>query len=207
MDPPPRPFSFIAERLCLEFANTVDWHATAHPGERVQTVEDLLRWGEQAGIIHALERQTFQADAQAQPEKAAAALSRARELRESIYQVFHAVTHGHAPPAPDLHILTAARAEAAQQQALQVTTTGIQWTWSAAEDLNRVWWTVAVDAADLLTSELLARVGECADDRGCGWLFLDTSKAGRRRWCSMQDCGNRAKAQRHRRALLQRVIP
>jgi predicted RNA-binding Zn ribbon-like protein len=41
-------------------------------------------------------------------------------------------------------------------------------------------------------------VKEC-DGHDCGWLFLDTSKAGRRRWCSMDVCGNRAKAQRYRR--------
>ena len=46
--------------------------------------------------------------------------------------------------------------------------------------------------------------GECQAERvtcrhaaeDCGWLFLDTSRSGRRRWCSMQSCGNRAKARR-----------
>ncbi|MBT1157142.1 CGNR zinc finger domain-containing protein [Aminobacter anthyllidis] len=32
----------------------------------------------------------------------------------------------------------------------------------------------------------------------CGWLFLDTSRGGKRRWCSMQTCGNREKVSRHR---------
>ena len=41
------------------------------------------------------------------------------------------------------------------------------------------------------------RVRECAG-AGCGRLFVDTSKAARRRWCSMESCGNRAKVQRHR---------
>jgi predicted RNA-binding Zn ribbon-like protein len=34
---------------------------------------------------------------------------------------------------------------------------------------------------------------------GCGWLFLDTSKNHSRRWCSMDACGNQAKARRHYR--------
>jgi predicted RNA-binding Zn ribbon-like protein len=54
------------------------------------------------------------------------------------------------------------------------------------------------DVADLLTSGDLDRVGQCADDR-CGWLFLDVSRNGSRRWCSMEACGNRAKARRHYR--------
>jgi predicted RNA-binding Zn ribbon-like protein len=42
----------------------------------------------------------------------------------------------------------------------------------------------------------LARVRHCANER-CLWLFLDDSKSGTRRWCSMSACGNRAKAHRH----------
>ena len=34
--------------------------------------------------------------------------------------------------------------------------------------------------------------------RNCGWFFLDTSRNKSRHWCSMTDCGNRAKARRHR---------
>jgi predicted RNA-binding Zn ribbon-like protein len=37
----------------------------------------------------------------------------------------------------------------------------------------------------------------CAND-GCRWIFQDESRAGRRRWCNMATCGNRAKAARHR---------
>ena len=51
-------------------------------------------------------------------------------------------------------------------------------------------------AADLLVGRQLARVRQCANP-ACGWLFLDDSKSGNRRWCSMSACGNRAKAHRH----------
>jgi predicted RNA-binding Zn ribbon-like protein len=50
--------------------------------------------------------------------------------------------------------------------------------------------------ADLLTGPDRTHLRECANDR-CLWLFLDDSKNGSRRWCSMQSCGNRAKARRH----------
>jgi predicted RNA-binding Zn ribbon-like protein len=51
-------------------------------------------------------------------------------------------------------------------------------------------------AGDLLAGPRLDRVRRCANPE-CGWLFLDDSRAGKRRWCSMQSCGNRAKARRH----------
>jgi len=55
--------------------------------------------------------------------------------------------------------------------------------------------------ADPLVTELTAgqpeRIRICASDT-CRWVFYDTSRTGRRRWCDMATCGNRAKAARHR---------
>ncbi len=53
---------------------------------------------------------------------------------------------------------------------------------------------VAWVAGELLTSGRLGDVSECPGDE-CGWLFLNPS--GRRRWCSMDSCGNRAKVRAH----------
>jgi predicted RNA-binding Zn ribbon-like protein len=55
---------------------------------------------------------------------------------------------------------------------------------------------VVWSAGDLLVSGRCARVRRCGNER-CLWLFLDDSKSGNRRWCSMRSCGNRAKAHRH----------
>ncbi len=57
-------------------------------------------------------------------------------------------------------------------------------------------WLIADAAAALLTSPRLALVRQCSGEE-CTWLFVDTSKNHRRRWCDMRDCGNRAKARRH----------
>ena len=71
------------------------------------------------------------------------------------------------------------------------------WEWAKYDqDLDRPLWPVARTAADLLTSGRLDRVRECPGADGCGWLFYDTSKNGSRRWCSMEGCGNVAKARR-----------
>jgi predicted RNA-binding Zn ribbon-like protein len=48
-----------------------------------------------------------------------------------------------------------------------------------------------------VTSGETERLRICAND-GCRWVFEDTCRTGRRRWCSMASCGNRAKAARHR---------
>jgi predicted RNA-binding Zn ribbon-like protein len=57
--------------------------------------------------------------------------------------------------------------------------------------------TIARDAVALFSGETLGRIRECdADD--CDLIYLDTSRAGNRRWCSMQRCGNRHKVRAHR---------
>lgn len=57
--------------------------------------------------------------------------------------------------------------------------------------------TVARDAVALFSGETLGRIREC-DAEDCSLIYLDTSRAGNRRWCSMQRCGNRHKVRAHR---------
>ena len=64
--------------------------------------------------------------------------------------------------------------------------------WESADPL----WPLIYSALDLLTTSL-ERVRLC-ESHDCGWLFLDTSRNGRRRWCSMQGCGSREKMRRYR---------
>jgi predicted RNA-binding Zn ribbon-like protein len=56
---------------------------------------------------------------------------------------------------------------------------------------------LAADAATLLGTQERAMLRICASDT-CGLRFVDRSPAGRRQWCSMRRCGNRAKARAHR---------
>ena len=52
-------------------------------------------------------------------------------------------------------------------------------------------------AADLLTSEALARLRRCGNPT-CSWLFIDETRNRSRRWCEMASCGNVLKVRRHR---------
>jgi predicted RNA-binding Zn ribbon-like protein len=75
---------------------------------------------------------------------------------------------------------------------------GFAWNWPLGPlSFEQMLWPITRAAMDLLLSKELSQVGQCADDRGCGLLFIDTSRNHSRQWCSMDVCGNRAKAQRH----------
>jgi predicted RNA-binding Zn ribbon-like protein len=184
-------------RLCLDFANTADWHASDQPEEQLNSYADLVSWSEQVGVLTEDEVQQLLREAAHHPDDAAAVLEQAISFREALYQIFSAITVGESPEVADLAILNEVLSTALGRLHLVSTSAGFGWEWIDEEnELERMLWPVAQSAAALLTSAELIRVGRCADDR-CGWLFMDMSRNRSRRWCDMGDCGNRAKARRH----------
>jgi predicted RNA-binding Zn ribbon-like protein len=188
------------ESVCLDFANTVDWHASDHPKETLNTYADLVCWADRVGVVEDGEARHLLREGARRPADADAVLKEALALRETIYRVFSALAAGRLPEPGDLTTVNAAIPRALGRLHIIRTTDGFDWEWNGRwGDLDRMLWPVVRSTGDLLTSDKLDRVGQCADDRGCGWLFLDMSRNRSRRWCDMRDCGNRAKARRHYR--------
>ena len=191
-------WKLLGGHLCLDFANTADWHASDQPEELLTSYAEFVSWSQQAGVLTEKQAKRLLRQAADRPEEAMAVLKRAIVLREAIYEIFAAVAHEQSPQATDLTTLNSALSETLARSQIAPTETGFGWQWAGEENaLDRPLWPIARSAADLLTSDELQRVGQCADDRGCGWLFLDTSRNHTRRWCDIKDCGNRAKAHRH----------
>ncbi|MEX2029451.1 MAG: ABATE domain-containing protein [Anaerolineales bacterium] len=190
-------FELGAGDLALEFANTADWHAGPAPVEFLKSYADLVAWSQRCRVVDAAERKGLVLQSKRRPGEARAVLKRAIDLREAIYRTFSAIAHQKAPRNQDMTELNLALAGSLSR--LRVVSEGKQfsWEWSGGQTLDRMIGPIAQAAASLLTSPDLSRVGECADDRGCGWLFVDRSKNHSRRWCDMNGCGNRAKANRH----------
>jgi predicted RNA-binding Zn ribbon-like protein len=187
----------LGGRLSLDFANTVDWRASDHPQECLTTYSDLVAWSRHAGVLTDQQAQLLVRKAARRPGDAKAVLDKAIGLREAIYRMFSAISHGRPLEAADLAAFNAVLSDLLASARIAQTGEGFAWDWADAGDaLDRMLWPVVHDAADLLTSEQLDRIGECAGD-GCGWLFLDVSRNRSRRWCAMRDCGNRAKTRRH----------
>jgi predicted RNA-binding Zn ribbon-like protein len=187
------------EPLCLEFANTVRWHASATPRETLHSYADLLGWAQQKGPITAQDAERLAQLAGSYAARAAAVYERAVALREAIYRIFAAHAHEGAGAAGELTLLNGELGEALAHARLAPGEVAYAWAWAGeGENLDAPLWPIVRSAAELLTAPaLLERVGQCADDRGCGWLFLDLSKNHSRRWCDINDCGNRAKQRRH----------
>jgi len=165
--------------LCLDFANTRYWRGQPAPTETLNAPADLAGWAKAA---------------KAPPPRE---FERALALRETIHRLFDAQAQGKAPAPRDVESLNAALAAAPARTTLRHSKDGYEWdvdmkSGTALALLAPVLWS----AGDLLAGPKLDKVRRCANPE-CLYLFLDDSRAGKRRWCSMSACGNRAKAKRH----------
>lgn len=182
--------------LCLDFANTFAWQDGAAV-DSLRGPAELLRWCKDHGAVDAATFARLDDWWTRNPAESTATFAEAVVLRGSLYCVFFALAHRQAPAARDVAALNSALARAPMRHTLTAVDDGFGWRLEAdrrpaASLLAPVLWS----AGDLLVSPEVARIRHCANAK-CLWLFLDDSKNGSRRWCSMQLCGNRAKAHRH----------
>lgn len=121
-----------------------------------------------------------------------------RAVREDAWAVFNAVARGETVPVGPFGALleragTGVREEPVPR--LEATLDRFTVDWTAPRSIPTVLSLLAVQALFTLPPGRIRACGRC------GWLFLDSSRGGRRRWCSMSTCGNREKASRHRQAV------
>lgn len=185
--------------MCLDFVNTVGGRdaAGAVIRDKIGGYRDLLDWSRAAGAVDAPAAGRLQRRMALHPGEAAAALDRAIRLREALYRIFPRAAAGRRAPASDVAILNQELAIARAHQHLMQRAGRLCWGFAERDTLEQILWPISLSAGELLTSKDLGRLGQCRGEE-CGWLFLDTSRSRRRRWCDMRDCGNRAKVKRFR---------
>lgn len=201
---------FVGGRLCLDFVNTVDAWADALEGpasrnygdfplrEKLVDYAALVRWGQLAAVIHALDASHLIERSINHAPEAAATLARAHRLRRTLYRILKSLLESWEPEGVDTAIFYRELRIAREHERLVFHEGAFHWTWDESPNaLDRMIWPVARSAADLLTSDDLSRLRQCLGSE-CGWIFLDTSRNRSRNWCDMSDCGNREKVRRFR---------
>lgn len=181
-------FPFNGEVLCLDFVNTVHY---------LQSYADLLEWSQLAGCITSEEADQLHRFISVYPTKSAAAFDEAIAFRENLHRVLLHFINDQPIPDAELAACNAVFTNMWAQLDLCPAETQFVWTWhDDAFGLRYPLWKIAHSAATLLASDDAGRIKTCGR---CSWIFLDTSRNKSRRWCSMETCGNRAKAARHYR--------
>ena len=175
-------YRFVAKNLALDFVNTVGNRlASKKHKEHLRTKSDLSEWIRRAGLDDGGRDSTRLSDALA--------------LREALYRILRVQLRGTAPRKQDIDLLNTFIRCSRAGWGLQYKGPQWRWRWANAGKVSYPLARIIESAVDLLTSKNLPLLHQCSDEQ-CGWLFLDRSQGHRRKWCSMQDCGNRAKARR-----------
>jgi predicted RNA-binding Zn ribbon-like protein len=149
--------------------------------ERLVLPEDLTRWLELTRL----------ADAACCDREL---LTRAHELREATYRVVTAARDGREPGRTDVQLLNEWARQPTPSPQLDTTLTA---TLTGPDPGRAALTALARAAIELVAGPELLRIRNCANPK-CSLMFIDHSRPGRRRWCSMQRCGNRAKTARYR---------
>lgn len=185
----------IGGHPALDFCNTrASWVGPMGPrGEWLRSYDHLAMWAWHAGLFDETDARRLRRTAARTPDQAAAVLTEARRFRTVLHTAVLDPGNGRALGA------VAGQVRRAAVQARLRPGPIPRWEIPASTGLDRPLLLVARAAGQMLTSDDVAHIAVC---RGtdCGWIFID--RPGRRRWCSMSSCGNRAKvaayARRHR---------
>lgn len=190
-----KPADLVGGDPALDLVNTVTARDT-QPRDWLDDYAGLLRWARQSELFARGDLNTLDTLAAESPAKAAAALARCKTLRETLCEALYALADGRQPDDASLDSLDQARLAASRAARLVSRDSRLQTQWSAERSgLDLIAHVITAYAIELLKDARLDRLRVC-DGNDCGWVFIDTSKNGRRRWCDMATCGNVAKARR-----------
>ena len=194
---PPRrvPFAFVAERLWLDFVNT---DAGARGTDALHDFSHFTDWLQAAQVLDAERASTMRRRSLQQPAGALAVLGDARRVR-TVLRALAEIGEAVHTRLDALNEINRVLGRSAGTRRLEVRDDGsfAREFVSVGDAFAGLLIPVVESAADALILGELHRVRRCADPR-CGRVFQDETKNGRRRWCDMATCGNRAKAARHR---------
>lgn len=179
----------IGGHPALDLSNTVfDRRTPADDNELLKSPSDLANWFRVTGLAD--DSQASQIARCSNGEL----LETVHSIREAAFAVFDAVAGGRELPPEPLGLVMSAAATGLQDGAIALH--GIQpiiaGEWRDSQTVSSFLALLSVGAYFTLPTE---RIRSCPR---CGWLFADTSRGGKRRWCSMKTCGNREKISRHR---------
>ncbi|PDS80436.1 hypothetical protein CO654_30800 [Rhizobium sp. L18] len=190
--------SLLGGHPALDFVNTVDSRGRRWGPDFLNSYDDLVAWACRLDVIDDKERDVLLVTANSSGPDAEKELGQAKDLREALYRLFLSEFDESQISPNDLGLVADMARRGLSQQTLGQVGDTIEWRRSEAKDLDAVSNRIAVLAAQLLTSRAERRPVRACQGRNCGWLFLDQSRGGHRRWCSDKTCGSNARVRKFR---------
>ena len=190
-DPARAATQFFGGRVCLDFANTVDWRTSGEPQELVPDYGAFIAWSSRRGTLPARAVANLRSYAAADPTGAKAVMADTFALRAELWKIADALREQRAA---DLARINRTLVTLPPQPRL-VRHGNIYMHELKGADLREPLWPVLWSLTAVLSSTDAIRVG-CCQAKGCGWFYIDESPNRTRLWCSSEVCGNRERARR-----------
>jgi predicted RNA-binding Zn ribbon-like protein len=197
------PFKYVGGDPALDLVNTVDFTIRGLEEERLTNYDRLTQWAEGAGVVSPSHGAALRRVAAAHLREASSAYRAALRTRAALARLFGAIAEGAASAealsefnrllVSALEHLRVTSASAARGHGQQLR---LGWE-EGKQKLESLLWPVLWSAASLVTSDEASRIRVCGGEN-CGWMYVDRSRNGLRRWCQMETCGTREKTRRRR---------
>ena len=198
---PDLPFKYVSGDPSIDLVNTVDWTSRGPEQDRLTNYQRLIEWAEGADVLPPRVAATLRGRARARPREAAVAHMAVLQARAVLWRMFGALARSESP-GDALGDFNRLLAEALEHMRVlpggekRQRASRLQLGWDQlGESLESVLWPVIWSAASLLVSAESIRLRICGGP-DCGWMYVDRSRNGLRRWCQMETCGSREKSRR-----------
>lgn len=190
-DPERAATQFFGGRVCLDFANTLDWRTSDEPQELIPDYGSFIAWSVRRGTLPLRAVANLKSRAVSRPVDADAALADAFALRAELWKIADALRE---QSAADLTRVNRMLLTLPPQPRLVKHANAFVHDLKGT-NLQEPLWPVLWSLTSVLTSSDAARLG-CCQAKGCGWFYVDESPNRTRLWCSSEVCGNRERARR-----------
>ena len=193
--PPSRAGSLdlVGGELAWDFTNTSSGRGSPARQEHLRDFDTLMQWVEHARVMPPSDCAYARAELTGHPRRSRRIFERALEMRELIWMIGTALAEQRPVSGKLLQSLSATHAENLGHAEMKMRLGSYIWVWDPRRDIQAaILGPITLSALTLVMEKDLLRTRRCAG-QDCGWLFFDTTKNNRRRWCDMRVCGNRAK--------------
>jgi predicted RNA-binding Zn ribbon-like protein len=178
----------VAGHVALDFANTDVYAQGDEALDVLHTAAEFAAWCGAQGLALAPDNVR-----QVHDKAERATLAGAAALRSAVRAVAEDFANGRTVTQEALDSLHSSYADALGRSRATVTATGLEWSWNDGTPQALID-ALAHSAVTLMAHGRVDRIKACP---ACGFLFLDKTKNGSRRWCDMADCGTEDKSRRY----------
>lgn len=180
----------------FDFTNTISNRNDPDYFDYLATYDDFIQWTDKIGLLPKGRIHVIDAFSKKHARKSVDTLRQVIEVREVVFNLFSSMAQHQKVSKETLSTFNEFLSEALSNMCLEIGRTQVITSFNVSEKalLKEPLYLLIKNAFDILSTQSFERIKECPT---CKWLFLDTTKNGKRRWCNMQVCGSNDKAKRY----------